>query len=155
MISSVVIPLVAFPLRCATILRPRRRVRRPRALRMRTVVPTTSNSTSLLGSSPSRSRISTGIVTCPFDLMRMPISSAVILFVFLLSQDTVVPGKLGAWYEPELRAMLWCGGDRVALHSSQKAESAMFSARHLEHFKKIFASDHLVKHPGSTWLRVG
>lgn len=46
------------------------------------------HSTSLLSSSPSRSRIPTGIVTCPFDLVRTPASSAVGLGEFLLSDRT-------------------------------------------------------------------
>lgn len=39
--------------------------------RIRTVLPSTTNSASVLGSRPSFSRISTGIVTCPLDVIFM------------------------------------------------------------------------------------
>src|SRR5690606_17605305 len=70
MISSVLMPVVARPRIRSTRLRPRTRVLR--ALRIFTALPETSNSTSVSGSSPSRSRISCGIVTCPLLVIRMP-----------------------------------------------------------------------------------
>src|SRR5207249_3975437 len=50
--------------------------------RMRTVSPTTSKMTSVLGNSPSLSRMSCGIVTCPFDVTR--ISPLLLLPILLL-----------------------------------------------------------------------
>lgn len=57
--------------------RPASRARR--SFRTRTVCPTTSNSTSELGSSPSFSRISTGMVTCPFVVIFIVLPRQVIL----------------------------------------------------------------------------
>jgi hypothetical protein len=35
-------------------------------------LPSNSKSTSVCGRRPARSRMSAGIVTCPFDVMRVP-----------------------------------------------------------------------------------
>src|SRR5437016_1790419 len=51
----------------------------PLALRMRTLSPTSSNSTSLFGCNPSFSRISIGIVTCPLTVILMVILRKVLL----------------------------------------------------------------------------
>jgi hypothetical protein len=69
MISSVVISTVPRPRMCSTISRPRERTGRLAFVR-RTASPSSSKSTSVFGSSPSCSRISNGIVTCPLLAMR-------------------------------------------------------------------------------------
>src|SRR5262249_55854675 len=74
MMASVLIATSPRPLRCATRRAPRPIFLRTLARTMRTTLPSNSNSTSVCGRSPARSRISAGMVTCPLDVMRMPSS---------------------------------------------------------------------------------
>src|SRR4051812_906706 len=59
------------PRRCSTRRAPRPRPRFPRAGLIRTLLPSYSKSTSVFGIRPAFSRMSCGMVTCPFDVMRM------------------------------------------------------------------------------------
>ena len=69
MISSVVIRPLPLPRSWATIERPR--PCRVQAFVMRTASPSTSQVTSVWGSSPNCSRISMGMVIWPFDVIRI------------------------------------------------------------------------------------
>jgi hypothetical protein len=69
LISSVDILTVALPRKRRTISWPRVSPRGARALTIRTVSPSNSKSTSVCGNRPAFSRISTGIVTCPFEVI--------------------------------------------------------------------------------------
>src|SRR4030095_9137590 len=79
-ISSVVSRTEPRPCSRCTIDFPRRPAAAPRrTFRIRTDWPTTSNSTSELGNRPSFSRISTGMVTWPFVVIRIVLPRQVIL----------------------------------------------------------------------------
>lgn len=71
MISSVFMLTVALARKCPVTIRPAF-ARDPLnlALRRSTVLPLTTNSTSVWRTNPKISGISTGIVTCPFEVMR-------------------------------------------------------------------------------------
>ena len=82
MISSVLMPVVAFPRMWEISVLPR--LFPSSTFRTRNVSPSISNATSVFGKKPNYSLIVTGIVTCPFEVMRMnPISSPILTFHIL------------------------------------------------------------------------
>jgi hypothetical protein len=66
----------------------RPRALRPRIFRRRTVLSTVSNSTSASGCRPNRSRMASGIVTCPLDVIRGMTASCVRILLVILAHPT-------------------------------------------------------------------
>src|SRR4051812_20104576 len=74
---------VALPRRRAMALAPRPGRSGAVARLIRTVLPTNSNSTSVLGNNPAFSRNSTGIVTWPLEVIRIVVSLLLVRVILL------------------------------------------------------------------------